>query len=167
MHKDKKHILFENIIRENKGIMVKIVRSYCFSNDDRNDLLQEIMIQIWSSLDRYNESYKLSTWLYKISLNVAISYVRKTYRHKNRIVTLEEHEDIIQETDSDTKNNLLLLNRFISELGDLDKALAILYLEEKSHVEISEILGITKTNVGTRIARIKEKLKLKFLKEEN
>jgi RNA polymerase sigma-70 factor (ECF subfamily) len=141
----------------------KVARAYCLNEDDRQDLIQEMMIQIWQSLGRYNNQIKISTWLYRISLNVAISFYRKNTTRANRYSLLNEQMvQIPAEDKTSDERQLNLLEQFISELKELDKALMILYLEDKSHTEIAEILGMSVSNVGTKIGRIKDKLKTRF-----
>lgn len=156
---------FEQIIEQHKGILYKVARTYCQNDDDRQDLVQEIMIQIWKSLHTYNNSFALSTWLFRISLNVAISFYRKNEHRKKNTISLPEELEIMYVEESNEKQEMLsLLDMFISELNHIDKALILLYLEEKSYAEIAEIMAISITNVGTKLGRIKEKLKSKFLK---
>ena len=114
-------------------------------------------------MQKYNEKYKITTWLYRISINVAISYYRKNTRRQATNIPLNEHIYQIQEDDnSEKEHQLKLLEQFIGELNDLDKALMLLYLEDKSQAEIAEILGISVSNVSTRVGRIKEKLRNRF-----
>ena len=160
---------FLDIVESNKGILFKVANSYCRNVEDRKDLVQEIILQLWKSFDNYNEIFKLSTWIYRISLNVAISFYRKEKSRKrisNPLTT-----DIFAFTDTeiseDKETNLGILNQLILKLNDLDKALMLLYLEEKSYKEISEIIGITETNVATKIGRIKSKLKKEFNQLKN
>jgi RNA polymerase sigma-70 factor (ECF subfamily) len=160
---------FLQLIEQNKGIIYKVSRAYGKNDGDREDLFQEIIIQLWGAFSRYNDQYKLSTWMYRIALNVAISF----YRKKRRRIESESPltESMIEIADnsenSELQNNLNLLQQFISELNELDKALMILYLESKSYKEMGEILGITETNVATRISRVKVQLKQKFLTIES
>jgi RNA polymerase sigma factor (sigma-70 family) len=155
--------VFESILTEHKGIFLKVAKTYCKDEDDRKDLLQEMMLNVWQALPRYNPEFKLSTWLYRIVLNIAISYYRKNTSRQNTFQIIDfDKSDFIDDVESENNPNLLLLEKFIGELNDLDKALIILYLEEKSHLEISEILGISTSNVATKVQRIKEKLKQKF-----
>jgi RNA polymerase sigma-70 factor (ECF subfamily) len=150
-------------MEQHKGILYKVARAYCPNEDDRQDLLQEMMIQVWQSIHRYNKQFKISTWLYRISLNVAISFYRKiTTRTSKHTILNEQTEQIQTEEKSADERQLNLLEQLISELKEIDKALMILYLEDKSHAEIAEILGISITNVGTKIGRIKDKLKIRF-----
>lgn len=156
---------FEQIIEQHKGILYKVARTYCQNDDDRQDLVQEIMIQIWKSLHTYNNSFALTTWLFRISLNVAISFYRKNEHRKKNTIPLPEELEIMYVEESNEKQEMLsLLDMFISELNHIDKALILLYLEEKSYAEIAEIMAISITNVGTKLGRIKEKLKSKYLK---
>lgn len=154
---------FHQIIGQHKGILYKVARAYCKHDDDRQDLIQEMMIQIWKSLPKYNADFAITTWLYRISLNVAISFYRKNSSKQTRHIGLtDDHLHIQEELSNSKQEHLNLLEQFIAELNDLDKALALLYLEDKSHAEIGEILGISVSNVGTKLGRIKEKLKNKF-----
>ena len=154
---------FVRIIKENEGLIYKIVRVYTSGREDEKDLFQEIIYQLWKSYSSYNSSYKFTTWMYKIALNTAISFYRKVKKTRNTI-SLEEHLiEIADDNEAPVNNqNINLLQQFINELKELDKALMILYLEEKTYKEIAEIIGITETNVATKINRIKEKLKQKF-----
>ncbi len=156
---------FELIIAKNKGIIYKVANSYCKDADDRKDLVQEIIIELWKSFKRYNHSCKLSTWMYRVALNVAISFYRRDSKRKRVSTELTESLiAIIPESEpGETETQINQLQQFITELKDMDRALMILYLENKSQKEMGEILGITETNVSTKIARIKEKLKAKFL----
>lgn len=159
---------FVSTIDAHKKIIYKIVNSYCRNKEDRKDLEQEIIIQLWNSFDNYNPEYKYSTWMYRIALNVAISFYRKEKKwyaksdlnNEDSLFSMENEENDTSEMDQ----HLKLLQEFINELNELNKALMLLYLEEKSYEEISEILGITKTNVATKIGRIKLKLKERFKK---
>lgn len=155
---------FSRLIEENKLLIYKICNSYCKNKHDRDDLAQEITYQLWKSFSQFNGSVKFSTWMYRVALNVAISFYRKS---KNSTEITELTEPVTELADKnenklELERNIDKLQQFISELKELDKALMILYLEEKNYSEIAEILGITETNVATRISRAKDKLKQKF-----
>lgn len=158
---------FLSVLQRHKGIIYKIANAYCKDPEDRKDLVQEMIIQLWKSFGSYNSQYQYSTWIYRIALNVAISAYRKDYRHQSRAVPMSLNileTDAVVPSVSDKKNeSLLLLQSFINELKAFDKALMLLYLEEKSHKEIAEIMGISTSNVATKISRIKMILKQKFL----
>ena len=157
-----RHELYLDILEKHKGIVFKVARSYCSNEFDREDLVQEILAQIWRSLDTYNDAFKVTTWMYRVALNVAISFYRKdksaAYKHteiEDRLLTY----DMVQE--SENEQNLSALYAFINELNDIDKAVLLMYLEGVNQAEIAANLNITISNVSTKISRIKQKLKLK------
>lgn len=156
-------------LETHKLIIYKICNSYCRNRHNRDDLVQEITYQLWRSYHHFNGSVKFSTWMYRVALNVAITFYRKTKTGED-IIELTEANSEIEDSKEDTyelENNVNRLQQFILELKELDKALMILYLEEKAYSEIAEILGISETNVGSRIGRIKDKLKQKFSTQNN
>lgn len=158
---------FLEIIDANKRIIFKICNSYCKNAVDREDLAQEIIFQLWKSWDKYDSNFKLSTWMYRIALNVAISFYRKERKSTETILMGDQLIEIADEKlEEGLERNLSALQQFINELKPLDKALMILYLEEKSHKEIAEIMGITTTNVATKVGRIKDQLKQRFSKQD-
>ena len=159
---------FVQLIQENKGIIYKVCNSYCTKNE-RDDLAQEIIYQLWKSFPQFDPGFKFSTWMYRIALNVAISFYRKENRSVARVafsenmILFEEQED----EHAEIENNLALLLRFINELKEIDRSIMLLYLEDKGYKEIAEITGISLSNVATRINRIKEKLRSNFLTIQN
>ena len=156
---------FVKTIEQNKGIIYKIARSYCKDPDDKQDLIQEILFQLWKSFDKFDSSYKFSTWMYRIALNVSISFYRKEKLRQQISQPLPESVLYLKDdntTAGDLNNKLDQLHQFISELKELDRAIIILYLEGNNQQDIGEILGLTVTNVSTKVSRIKEHLKQKF-----
>lgn len=155
---------FIKVLEANKGLIYKVANSYCKDYEDRKDLVQEIIFQLWKSFKRYDPQYKLSTWMYRIALNVAISFYRKESK-KSKIESDTPIGNLLyfEEEEDDTLNeNLKLLKQFIAELRELDKALMLLYLEDKDQNEIAQILGLSVSNVSTKIYRIKKQLASKF-----
>ena len=155
---------FELLISQHKGVIYKVANSYCKDADDRKDLVQEIILQLWRSFPSFNYSVKVSTWMYRVALNVAISFYRRDSKRKNATTELSDSliEIIPDDEPSETEGQLNKLQQFISELKELDRALMILYLEEKSQREIADILGLSESNVSTKVDRIKQKLREKF-----
>ncbi len=151
------------IIDEHRKLIYKVCRSFCPDAEDWKDLEQEILIRIWNGLKRYDERVKLSTWLYRVALNTAISFYRSEKRRPRRapVETAFALADGAGH-DEEYRANVERLYCFIGELGELDKALILLYLDEIKYTEISEILGITPTNAATKVGRIKRQLKEKF-----
>jgi RNA polymerase sigma factor (sigma-70 family) len=155
---------FEALLSEHRKIIFKLVATFARDVEDRKDLAQEVIVQLWRSFGQYDERRaKFSTWLYRIALNVAISQVRRERRSvASRAEPLEEHhlERIASvEPDRDDDERVVELWAFIDQLDALNRALMLLYLEDRSYAEIGEILGISETNVATKINRIKQKLR--------
>lgn len=161
---------FFTLILANKKIIYKICHAYCQDPEDRKDLAQEIIIQLWKSADRYDSNYQLSTWIYRIALNVAISFQRSESRRKKHFsgsATL--FPDIFEQQTASpaTDENITLLYRFIDKMDALNKALILLYLDNLSYREIATILGISESNVGTKLGRLKQQLKAQFANLHN
>ncbi len=156
---------FIPVIREHQQLIYKICNSYCTVPEDRKDLQQEILMQLWNSFSRFDGRVKISTWIYRIALNTAISFYRKNRKHTTNKVTIDE--SIISFSDfgdvSEKDENIAFLYRFINELNEMDKALMLLYLDDNKYKDIAEILGISETNVATKIGRIKKILKERFI----
>ncbi len=157
--------LFVQILRDNKRILYKVISIYCQDKDDRKDLEQEIIIQLWKSLKTFDGNYKLSTWIYKVAINVSISFYRKDVTRKSRTTPItesifQEFED--RQHDEELNQNRKILHDFINRLSDFNKEIIILYLEDLSYKEIGEIVGISESHVGTKINRIKTVLKNNF-----
>ena len=153
------------VLDNHRLIIFKVCNTYCRDPEDRKDLVQDIILQLWTSVDKYDEQYMLSTWVYRIALNVAISYYRKaTTRGKHLLPLSENFVNIAQDDGNDLSEEMKMLQKMIGRMDDLSKALMILYLDGQSHEEISSILNISKSNVGTKINRIKENLKRQFKK---
>lgn len=162
MEKDR----FISIIRDNRKLIFKICYSYCINHENRKDLEQEIFIQLWKSFQKYDGRVKISTWIYRIALNTAISFYRNDCKVNGNGLQIDESIISLSDTDDDSlelKENISLLYQFIDQLKAFDKAIILLYLDDNKHKDISEILGITETNVATKISRIKRILKEKFI----
>lgn len=141
-------------------MLIRICNTWCRQEADREDLFQEIVYQVLKSYQRYDAQYRFSTWLYRVALNVSISFFRKVSRTPESSIATPE--DIAEVPGEEKEEHLQLLEKWIAELDPLDKSLMILYLDKRSHEEIARVLGISVTNVGTRIGRVKEKLRKKF-----
>jgi len=150
---------FQNLVGEHKKILYKVCNSYCRDHDARDDLAQEITIQLWRSFVKFDGRCRFSTWMYRIALNVAISFYRKESTRARHVISDEQHLlEAVDETESEPEE-IRLLYQFIEGLDPLHKALILLYLDENSYREIADILGITETNVATKINRLKIKMK--------
>lgn len=154
---------FLKSVNEHQGIIFKVCRMYCSDNADVEDLFQEILLQLWKSWPRFNQGSTISTWMYQIGLNTAITRLRKNNR-KPLYHGLQKVQNSIADTSSDRLDIIFdkELQDAIVGLGKVDKALIMLYLDEKTYKEISEIMGLSENNVGVKINRIKKKLKSKI-----
>lgn len=155
---------FVEIINTHRNLIYKILNSYCSDLEDRKDLEQEILIQLWRSFEKFDGRVKISTWIYKIALNTAITFYRKDNTRKK--VNAEITTEIISlqqfDNDSETDERITLLYKVIEGLSRIDKAVILLYLENHKHKKIAEFLGISESNVATKIGRIKKALKKKM-----
>ena len=153
---------FLSLLDLHKKILYKVASSYCRNPADRPDLVQEIVVQLWRSFGRYDESQRFSTWTYRIALNVAISFYRSESRRSRLTVPVEDSILEIAAGSPDAGEsaaNLQTLHQCIERLDELDRALVLLYLDGNPYSTIAEILGISETNVGTKIGRIKQRLR--------
>ena len=158
-----------DLIRRNAGLIHKVAHAYCHDRTDREDVVQEVAVQLWRSRDRYDPRFKETTWIWRIALNVAISFHRRERRHRARRLPLDSHAIAIAATCDpqvvagvEHGEDVLLLRRCIDDLGALDKALVLLWLDDNDHAAIADVLGISVTNVGTKLWRIKERLRVAF-----
>ncbi len=160
MEKDK----FISVIKDNQKLIYKICYCYCSNQESRKDLEQEILLQLWNSFSRFDGRVKISTWIYRIALNTAISFYRSDCKHSKNRDSADVSIISVSGTDSEMEKdeNILLLFQFIEQLNELDKALILLYLDNNRYKTIAEILGISETNAATKISRIKMKLKEQF-----
>lgn len=155
---------FLEVVEAHKGIIFKVANAYCRDAENRKDLIQEIMLQLWLAFARYDEQYAITTWMYRIALNVSISFYRKESRRNNINLPLPAEMLILQDDPRpvDLQAAIDQLYRFIRELKEIDRAVMLLYLEENDQQTIADILGLTVTNVSTKVARIKQHLRKSF-----
>ena len=147
-------------LENNQNIVHKVCSLYTHDRDSHNDLFQEITIQLWKAYPKFRGDSKFSTWMYRVALNTAITLYRKS---KKRVNTRDFDSVIFkikaEEYDATEENQLKLMYQAIRQLGDIDKALVFLYLEDKDYSEISETLGITEVNARVKMNRVKKKLR--------
>lgn len=156
---------FVGLVQEHRSLLYKVCRLYCFSEADRQDLFQEMVIQLWRSYPHFRGESKFSTWLYRIALNTAISDLRKQRRRPSP-VNMSEIPPSLQEMTwpGEEEQQLRQLYAAIDKLSEIEKALVMLYLEDRSYEEMEEILGINQNNLRVKMNRIREKLR-KMTKE--
>ena len=156
---------FVGLVQEHRSLLYKVCRLYCFSEADRQDLFQEMVIQLWRSYPHFRGESKFSTWLYRIALNTTISNLRKQRRRPSP-VNMNEIPAPLQEMTwpGEEEQQLRQLYAAIDKLSEIEKALVMLYLEDRSYEEMEEILGINQNNLRVKMNRIREKLR-KMTKE--
>ncbi|HEY8208393.1 MAG TPA: sigma-70 family RNA polymerase sigma factor, partial [Myxococcaceae bacterium] len=152
---------FLTLLQEHRKILHSVSAAYCRDAAERQNLVQDMVVQLWRSFGRYDERYRFSTWMYRIALNVAISFVRSERRRARVSVPLEEAlmETVAAPEPPSTDQDFLRLQRFIDQLGEMDRALIALHLDGNRYDAIAEVLGLSETNVGTKLNRIKQKLR--------
>jgi len=158
---------FIQTIKENEGIIYKITRVYAKDTEDQKDLYQEIVYQLWKSFDSFKGKSKLSTWMYRVALNTSIAHLNQQ-KKKGHSVSIDfellNMGDSSGASGSEWEERMNILYEHIKQLNVIEKGLILLFLEGKSYDEIAAITGFTTTNVGTRLGRIKHKLKTNILK---
>jgi RNA polymerase sigma-70 factor (ECF subfamily) len=148
---------FIRTIKRHEGVIYKITHVYAQDNEDQKDLYQEIVYQLWKSFGSFKGNSKVSTWMYRVALNTSI-----THQKKKRVTGIPLDFELLQisdEHDAVMDEKLQRMYAQIKQLNVVEKGIILLYLEGKSYDDISEITGFTITNVGTRLGRIKQKLK--------
>ncbi|WP_294476758.1 RNA polymerase sigma factor [uncultured Bacteroides sp.] len=155
---------FLKVVREYERVIYKVCYLYTNPNAPLNDLYQDVILNLWKAFPKFRKECKISTWIYRIALNTCISFFRKE-KNVPEIVSLTREIDWTIEEHDPINEMLKQMYGMINQLGQLDKSIILLYLEDKSYEEIAEITGLTVTNVATKLSRIKDKLK-RMKKEE-
>tara|TARA_R110001592_G_scaffold61993_8_gene189444 strand:+ start:1450 stop:1938 length:489 start_codon:yes stop_codon:yes gene_type:complete len=140
------------------GIIVKICRAYTNSEEDFEDYYQEVCLQIWKSKNNFNQESEWSTWIYRLSLNVCLTLLKKS-KTSEKVKSEIQQPDLIEDSNVFQNESINQLYAAIKQLSEIDRAVILLYLEEKTYEEIADIIGTNSNNIGVRIKRIKERLK--------
>ena len=158
---DSRRERFGDLLDQHRKIVFKVANSYARLAEDRADLAQEIMAQLWRAFPAYDESRSFSTWMYRIALNVAISHLRNAERRDKHTLPLDEsaYEATVADSIVEPDERVRALEAFMERIDPLHRALLLLVLEERSYREIAEILGLSETNVATRISRLKQRIR--------
>ena len=160
------HERFISLLETNLGIILKISKAYTNTVHDREDLINDIAYEMWKSFPNFKGKSKVSTWIYRVALNTAMNYRKNTRRKRDFLRDSIDFYPDVPSNDSDSNPQIEMLYDCIAELDEFSKAIILLYLDGLKHDEISEITGISRTNVGTRISRIKEQLKNKAIEKQ-
>ena len=141
------------------GIIIKMCRAYTDTQQDFEDYYQEVCLQIWRSKDSFNEQSAWSTWIYRLSLNVCLTLLKKDTKVRSRFSSDALPDEALEDSRAFEDEALEELYKAIRHLSEIDRGVILLYLEEKSYQEIADIIGTNPNNIGVRIKRIKERLK--------
>ena len=151
--------IFGEWLAGHKGILFKVVHAYAFEPADREDLFQEVVFQVWRSVDAFRAESSVPTWMYRVAFNTAIAWTRKEGRHQRGKQPLEAVEGLLTTSPSDGRDpSVEWLYRQIAQLKDVDRSVALLLLDGFSYKEIAAVVGISESNVGVKINRIKSAL---------
>jgi RNA polymerase sigma-70 factor (ECF subfamily) len=152
---------FVDLLDRHRGILLKIATAYCTTPADREDLAQEMIVQLWRAYPRFDGRARFSTWMYRVAMNVAISFQRSQTRKSRTVVPADASvfERISDPREAQPDDRLSLVRDLVEQLDPPNRALMLLYLDDYAYTEIAEILGISETNVATKIGRIKERLR--------
>lgn len=150
---------YTNSIVPYSGIIIKICRAYTDSQEDFEDYYQEVCLQVWRTKDQFRGESKWSTWVYRLSLNICLTMIKKKNNNRQHTVTDYNVPEASEDNHAFLDESLNLLYDAIKQLSEIDRAVILLYLEERPHKEIAEIIGTSHNNIAVRITRIKERLK--------
>lgn len=166
MHDTERDRIFSDWLGGHKGILFKVVHAYAFEHADRQDLFQEVAIQVWRSVDAFRGESSVPTWMYRVALNAAIAWTRKEHKHQRGKQPFEVVEGLLLTAPADGRDpRVEWLYQQIAQLKDVDRSVALLLLDGFSYREIASIVGITESNVGVKINRIKSALADRHAKE--
>jgi RNA polymerase sigma-70 factor (ECF subfamily) len=155
--------VFIQALNQNLGIAHRVCKFYFFDDDDRKDLLQEMMYQLWKSYPHFDGRSKFSTWMYRVCINTALTNKKKTNRDRVESLSLK-HDQIVDDSADNQDESIKLLFDAIGTLSQLNRAIVLLYLDEMSYDEIAMITGLSKSNVSVRLVRIKKELEMQLKK---
>lgn len=159
MHTRESEEQFEGRISEHRKILYKVCSVYCADRDQREDLAQEILVQLWRSFRSFDGRCMFSTWMYRVALNTALSFSQRERRRKQHVVAVEERVLLDCPAREVERDEIRMLYELIAGLDPLSKALMLLYLDGNSYQEMADVLGISVTNVATKINRLKVSMK--------
>lgn len=167
MRDSERRQVFDRWTQEHRGLLLKIVRMYAFSPEDQDDLFQEISVQLWRSVPNHRGESAETTWIYRVALYTALGWKRKERPHHVDRVPLEEAEPALRAIPEHQDERLDWLYGKIAELHEADRSLMLLLLDGLSYRDMAEILGISESNVGVKISRIKRRFALLATTEAN
>jgi RNA polymerase sigma-70 factor (ECF subfamily) len=158
MEANEQQRIFDDWLAEHRGLFFKVVRAYAFNPHDQEDLFQEIATQVWNSVPKFRGDSKVTTWIYRVALYSAMAWSKKERKHRDQHQTINGHEHTLLQPSKIKNSRLDWLYDQISRLDEVDRSLTLMMLDGYSYKEISATLGITESNVGVKLNRIKKRL---------
>lgn len=160
-----KEEVFTELIQEHQALLYKVTSIYTENKEDQEDLFQEVVYQLWKYFDSFRNDSKITTWMYRVAMNTSITFIKKKKRRPDSIPIADVFLKQSDTNDDAYDERLKLLYQHLKHLNTLEKGLIFLLLEGKSYNEIADITGLSASNVGTKISRIKKKLKTNMTKQ--
>ncbi len=158
MRESEQKRIFDTWLDQHKALLFKVVRAFAFKADDQNDLFQEVSIQMWRSIPKFRQQSAVTTWLYRLSLNTAITWTKKEREHQEGRKSMDDMEHLLRENEKHIDQRLVWLYEEIANLNEINRSLTLLLLDGFSYKEMSKMLGISESNIGVKIHRIKKHL---------
>jgi len=158
MEANEQQRIFDDWLAEHRGLFFKVVRAYAFNPHDQEDLFQEISTQVWNSVPKFRGDSKVTTWIYRVALYSAMAWSKKERKHRDQHQTINGQEHTLLQPSKTRNARLDWLYDQISRLDEVDRSLTLMMLDGYSYKEISATLGITESNVGVKLNRIKKRL---------
>lgn len=158
MTRQEKTDLFNTILAEHCNLIYKVCRGYASDDDHLKDLYQEVLANVWEGLESFTNRCRLSTWLYRVAINSCITDFRRSGRHSARRVSIDDIGRELPYIPDDRMHKIKLMYRLISALDRADRALVMMWLDGQSYEEISEVTGISRNNVASRLHRLRQRL---------
>ena len=158
MKESKQRKIFDKWLDDYRALLFKIIRAYAIQAEDQDDLFQEICLQVFRSIPNFQGKSAVSTWIYRISLNTAIKWSTKERKHSEGHQEIEKVSHVLELNEDQTDDRISWLYQEIHQLNEVDRSLALLLLEGYSYKEMAELLGISESNIGVKVHRIKKQL---------
>ncbi|MFK7920373.1 MAG: RNA polymerase sigma factor [Bacteroidia bacterium] len=158
MQEQQQQDIFNQWIGQYKALLFKVLRAYAFNPTDQEDLFQEIAIQLWRSIPSFSQRSSETTWIYKVALNTALNWNRKERKHQAGRESIPESESLLQSSDYVPDERLVWLYEQIAQMHELDRSLCLLMLDGFSYKEMSQMMGLSESNIGVKLHRIKKQL---------
>ncbi|WP_425390811.1 RNA polymerase sigma factor [Ekhidna sp.] len=158
MKESEQRQIFNEWLHEYRALLFKVIRAYAFTSEDQNDLFQDVCLQVYRSAPNFKGSSAVSTWLYRIALNTAIKWSTRERKHTTGHYEVERAEHVLEVKEESVDERIAWLYDQIKQFNEIDRSLTLLLLDGYSYKEMSQMMGISESNIGVKIHRIKKQL---------